>query len=122
MFDDLTTGSPTPVRVRWVRTPSRRAPESSGWWWGSPPPAERLVTLSNWQEPPWNRWAFQHVGQLIPSARISRGDGPILELPPHALAGVLVDTGLLEPDGLLTDCVPEFRGSSFEGAPPSRQL
>ena len=41
---------------------------------------------------------------------------------PHALAGVLVDTGLLEPDGLLTDCVPEFRGSSFEGAPPSRQL
>jgi len=82
MFDDLTTGSPTPVCVRWVRTPSRRAPESSGWWWGSPPPAERLVTLSNWQEPPWNRWAFQHVGQLIPSARISRGDGPILELPP----------------------------------------
>lgn len=41
----------------------------------------RLVTLSNWQDPPWNRWSFQHVGQIIPSARISRGDGPVLELP-----------------------------------------
>ena len=48
---------------------------------GSPPAAESLVTLSNWQGPPWNRWSFQHVGQLIPSARISRGDGPVLELP-----------------------------------------
>ena len=48
---------------------------------GNPPPADRLVTLSNWQDPPWNRWSFQHVGQLIPSARISRGDGPVLELP-----------------------------------------
>jgi len=48
---------------------------------GSPPAADRLVTLSNWQDPPWNRWSFQHVGQLIPSARISRGDGPVCELP-----------------------------------------
>jgi CubicO group peptidase (beta-lactamase class C family) len=48
---------------------------------GSPPPADRLVTLANWQDPPWNRWSFQHVGQLIPSARISRGDGAVLELP-----------------------------------------
>ena len=48
---------------------------------GSPPAADRLVTLSNWQDPPWNRWSFQHVGQLIPSARISRGDGPVLDLP-----------------------------------------
>ncbi len=48
---------------------------------GSPPAPDRLVTLSNWQDPPWNRWSFQHVGQLIPSARISRGDGPALELP-----------------------------------------
>jgi len=29
---------------------------------GAPPfAAERLVTLANWQEPPFNRWAFQHV-------------------------------------------------------------
>jgi len=114
MFDDLTTGSPTPVGVRWVRTPSRRAPESSGWWWGSPPPAERLVTLSNWQEPPWNRWAFQHVGQLIPSARISRGDGPILELPPTLSPGCSWTRAYWS----RTDCWPTACPSS--AAPPSR--
>ena len=39
-------------------------------------PAEAQVTLANWQEPPFNRWAFQHVRELIPTARISRGAGP----------------------------------------------
>lgn len=49
---------------------------------GAPPfPAERLVTLANWQEPPYNRWAFQHVRDLIPTARIRRGDGPAWRLP-----------------------------------------
>jgi CubicO group peptidase (beta-lactamase class C family) len=48
---------------------------------GSPPAADRLVTLSNWQDAPWNRWSFQHVAELMPAARISRGDGPALELP-----------------------------------------
>jgi CubicO group peptidase (beta-lactamase class C family) len=48
-----------------------------------PPPFARgnLVTLENWQLPPYNRWAFQHVRELIPSARISRGDGSAWELP-----------------------------------------
>jgi CubicO group peptidase (beta-lactamase class C family) len=48
-----------------------------------PPPfgVEGLVTLENWQRPPYNRWAFQHVRELIPTARISRGDGPAWELP-----------------------------------------
>jgi hypothetical protein len=44
---------------------------------GSPPfPGDALVTLANWQDPPYNRWAFQHVRELIPTARIRRGDGP----------------------------------------------
>ena len=44
---------------------------------GAPPfPAQSRVTLANWQEPPLNRWAFQHVRELIPTARISRGTGP----------------------------------------------
>ena len=48
-----------------------------------PPPfgAGRLVTLENWQRPPFNRWSFQHVRELIPTARIARGDGPVWELP-----------------------------------------
>ena len=32
-----------------------------------------LVTLENWQRPPYNRWPFQHVRELIPTARIARG-------------------------------------------------
>jgi CubicO group peptidase (beta-lactamase class C family) len=48
---------------------------------GAPPfTAERLVTLENWQRPPYNRWAFQHVRELIPTAAIPRGDGPVWEL------------------------------------------
>src|SRR5260370_3477772 len=43
---------------------------------GAPPfPVERQVTLANWQDPPFNRWAFQHVRELIPSARIARRAG-----------------------------------------------
>lgn len=49
---------------------------------GPPPFATgSLVTLENWQRSPYNRWAFQHVRELIPTARISRGDGPVWELP-----------------------------------------
>ena len=40
-----------------------------------------LVTLENWQRPPYNRWAFQHVRELIPTARIARGDRMVRELP-----------------------------------------
>jgi hypothetical protein len=35
---------------------------------GAPPFGPRSqVTLANWQEPPFNRWAFQHVRELIPT-------------------------------------------------------
>lgn len=29
-------------------------------------------TLDSWQEPPHNRWAFAHLGELVPSAAVSR--------------------------------------------------
>jgi len=48
---------------------------------GTPPPPERLVTLANWQDPPFNRWGFQHIRDLIPTARISRGEGSGWRLP-----------------------------------------
>jgi CubicO group peptidase (beta-lactamase class C family) len=44
---------------------------------GAPPLGpQSQVTLANWQDPPFNRWAFQHVRELIPTARIRCGDGP----------------------------------------------
>jgi CubicO group peptidase (beta-lactamase class C family) len=49
---------------------------------GAPPfPPQARVTLANWQDPPFNRWAFQHVRELIPTARIARGDAPARPLP-----------------------------------------
>jgi len=36
------------------------------------------ATLANWQDPPFNRWAFQHVRELIPSQRISTGSRPTM--------------------------------------------
>jgi CubicO group peptidase (beta-lactamase class C family) len=49
---------------------------------GPPPfPAGSLVNLGNWQDPPYNRWAFQHVRELIPTARISGGGGAARRLP-----------------------------------------
>jgi CubicO group peptidase (beta-lactamase class C family) len=49
---------------------------------GVPPfAAGALVTLANWQDPPFNRWAFQHIRELIPTARISRGASRPLRLP-----------------------------------------
>ena len=44
---------------------------------GVPPfPEQSLVTLANWQDPPFNRWAFQHIRELIPTARIARAAAP----------------------------------------------
>ena len=41
---------------------------------GALPPRAMLVTLENWQQPPWNRWSFLHAREVIPSARISNDD------------------------------------------------
>ena len=39
------------------------------------------VTAGNWQDPPVNRWAFWHVDEILPTYRVSRGDGPARNLP-----------------------------------------
>src|ERR1700751_4178713 len=49
---------------------------------GAPPfGAQSQVTLANWQDPPFNRWAFQHIRELIPTARIARAPGAAWPLP-----------------------------------------
>ena len=39
------------------------------------------VTSANWLDAPYNRHGFRRVGELVRTAPIPRGDGPILELP-----------------------------------------
>jgi CubicO group peptidase (beta-lactamase class C family) len=47
---------------------------------GAPPPEHARATLGNWQEPPFNRWSFSHLRELVPTQRISRGWGPVSPL------------------------------------------
>jgi CubicO group peptidase (beta-lactamase class C family) len=61
--------------------PRYRTAAELGLMHGSPPPVGKLVTLENWQDPPFSRWGFQHIRDLIPTARILRGDGPVRRLP-----------------------------------------
>jgi hypothetical protein len=39
------------------------------------------VTSENWLDPPFNRLGFRRVASLVRTATISRGDGPVCELP-----------------------------------------
>jgi hypothetical protein len=64
---------------------------------GFPPAPDTAVTLANWQQPPYNRWAFSHLREIVPTQRIARGSGGTLSLPsdPKPLA----DPETLRSDG-----------------------
>ena len=66
---------------------------------GFPPPAESRATLANWQDPPYNRWSFQHLRELIPTQRISRGSGPVRGLARHGASPVLEDVTVFRLSG-----------------------
>src|SRR5579872_304462 len=52
---------------------------------GFPPPPELQVTLGNWRKPPFNKWSFKHVCEIVPSATILNDRQSVRELPsaPH---------------------------------------
>lgn len=50
---------------------------------GFPSDPQSRVTLLNWQDPPFNRWSFQHLRELIPTQRIPVGPGPVRPLECH---------------------------------------
>jgi CubicO group peptidase (beta-lactamase class C family) len=52
---------------------------------GFPPAPEAQVTLANWQDPPFHRWAFRHMRELIPSHPIPAGPPAPLPAPAAAL-------------------------------------
>ncbi len=57
------------------------------------------VTASNWQDPPFNRWAFWHVGEILPTYRVPRGDEPARPLPAAAAAPDLLAVAVTRVDG-----------------------
>jgi CubicO group peptidase (beta-lactamase class C family) len=48
---------------------------------GFPPASHGQVTLANWRAAPFNRWAFQHVREIVPSADIPHDASKALSLP-----------------------------------------
>jgi CubicO group peptidase (beta-lactamase class C family) len=43
------------------------------------------VPLETWQVGPWNRWAYQHVSEVVPTVVVARGSRPAWELPERPL-------------------------------------
>lgn len=58
-------------------------PIALGWMVGAPPPPEKAIRFEDqsFMRFPQIRWTFSHWRQFLPSAEISRGDGPVSPLP-----------------------------------------
>ncbi|MEO3479686.1 serine hydrolase [Phaeobacter sp. CAU 1743] len=48
---------------------------------GFPPPPEKRPTLENWDLAPFNRWSFQNMRRLFPTADVRSGPGAAVPLP-----------------------------------------
>ncbi len=48
---------------------------------GDPGRVPSELTLDNWQSAAHLHWTFQHIAEFLPTAQISRGAGPVAELP-----------------------------------------
>ena len=62
--------------------------------------------LESWQVGPWNRWAYQHVDEMVPTVVVPRGDGPVLALPERPAAldlGDFLDTQYVDGLAVLHD-------------------
>lgn len=55
-------------------------PFEAGLMQGSPASAGNQVTLANWRLAPFNRWAFSHVAEIIPSAAIAHDPAHVTTL------------------------------------------
>jgi CubicO group peptidase (beta-lactamase class C family) len=91
-------------------TPGDGAPELMT---GFPPAPESQVTLANWQDPPFNRWAFRHMRELIPSQLIRAAAAGSV---PWAASGLPLGDPLLgRPDGS-TATLQEVLAGTFTDA------
>jgi CubicO group peptidase (beta-lactamase class C family) len=44
-------------------------------------PGTAIIPRQDWDRAPWNRWTFQHVREMVPTAQVWRGEGPASSLP-----------------------------------------
>jgi CubicO group peptidase (beta-lactamase class C family) len=62
---------------------------------GFPPRPDALVTVANWQDPPFNRWSFWHTRELLPTQRIAPAEGTPRPLVPRENSPDLRDIPLI---------------------------
>jgi CubicO group peptidase (beta-lactamase class C family) len=58
---------------------------------GFPPEPASRVTLANWQDPPNQRWAFQHMREIVPSHPIRAGSPRPLPSRPDSVGHVTLE-------------------------------
>ena len=80
---------------------------------GFPPPPDQRWRLADWQTAPANTWSFIHLREVVPTARISRGTGPVRELA-HGPAAPL-DVGLERTDGSSASVRDVLSGTYTDG-------
>ena len=56
-------------------------PVALGLMQGFPPAPDKVVNTHNYLQFPQLRWAFSHVRELLPTANVPRGEGPVYALP-----------------------------------------
>lgn len=64
-------------------SPAETDPTKLGWMQGSPPPPEKRIQFrdGSFFKFPQTRWSFAHMEELVPTARVSRGNGPVARFP-----------------------------------------
>jgi CubicO group peptidase (beta-lactamase class C family) len=67
------------------------------------------IPHDDWDRAPWNRWTFQHVREMTPTAQVWRGRGPVSPLPANLQD---IDPISFEVDGK-RETVGAFLQSSF---------
>ncbi|WP_424629431.1 serine hydrolase domain-containing protein [Bradyrhizobium sp. SYSU BS000235] len=64
-------------------TAAETDPVTLGMMQGFPPPPDKIIRFADGSSSrfPNTRWAFSHIRELVPTANVSRGQGPIVALP-----------------------------------------
>lgn len=73
---DAQTAQPFP-------TAAQTDPKALGMMQGFPPPPDKTIRFIDGSSSrfPNTRWAFSHIRELVPTANVSRGEGPVIALP-----------------------------------------
>ena len=77
-------------------TAAQTNPKTLGLMQGFPPPPDKTIRFNDGSSSrfPNTRWSFSHFRELVPTATVSRGEGPVVPLPraERDLGGVAITT------------------------------